>query len=785
MKSYCKLFLCILVLPFFYACSSSSDSSEPAQEEVIYDGLNYSPSSPNADQALKITFKAPSSSALYGYAGDVYIHIGVVSEGTWMYVPAAWTTNLDKCKMTKDKDNQWSITLSPTIRQWFSSGTTPVNKLGIVIRSGDGSKKGITDDSFVSVTDNQYKAFQPSAIVEKTMPAGLDYGINYGSDKTSVTLVLYDKDNTGAHKNYAHVVGDFNNWTLSNDTKSQMYRDNTAGCWWITLSGLDASKEYGFQYCVWDASGNMTRLGDPYCRKILDSDNDSYISSSVYADNKTYPTGATGIVSVFKINQPSYSWKAGSFTISYPENMVIYEMLLRDFTTSGSVGTGNLAQAIGKLDYLKTLGVNAVELMPVQEFDGNNSWGYNPCFFFAMDKAYGTDSQYKEFIDACHQRGMGVILDVVFNHATGNCPLAKLYWDSTNSRPASNNPYFNVSAPHPYSYYNDFNHESAVTRAYIKRNLKFLLNEYKLDGFRFDFTKGFTNQTSSESTAGNYDASRVNILKDYYSAIHETNANAVMICEHFCDQTEEAALGNAGIKCWRKLNNAYCQSAMGYSSGSSFADLTTWGTSMPANSWVGFMESHDEERMAYKQTQWGYQSLKTDFSERMKQLATNAAFFLTVSGPKMIWQFGELGYDYSINSSSDGTTVAESYRTDPKPARWDYYDVAQRKGLYTTYSKLMALRNANPELFNQTAFKGWSVTESYWSQGRTISLEAADGKRLVVVGNFTESAVSLSVPFGKTGTWYDYMSGTSLSVSAATQSVSIPAHEFKIYTTFQ
>jgi 1,4-alpha-glucan branching enzyme len=784
MKYLNQLFIFLFILYTVSSCSSSSNDVLE-EEQKIYEGLNYSPISPNADQSLKITFKAPSSSALYGYTGDVYIHIGVVADGSWMYVPADWSTNIAKCKMTNEDTNVWSITLSSSIRSWFGSGTTPVTKLGIVIRSSDGTKKGIDADSFVTVTDDKYKEFTPSAVVEKTMPSGMEYGINIGSDKKSVTLVLYDKDKSGSHKSFAHVVGDFNSWTLSNDTKSQMYRDNAAGCWWITLSGLDASKEYSFQYCVWDADGKKTTLADPYCHKILDSDNDSYISSSVYTDNKTYPTGATGIVSVFKISEPSYSWGVSNFAISNTDNMVIYEMLLRDFTSTGSEASGNLALAIEKLDYLKTLGVNAIELMPVQEFDGNNSWGYNPCFFFAMDKAYGTDAMYKKFVDACHQRGMGVLLDVVYNHATGNCPLAKLYWDETNSRPASNNPYFNTVAPHPYSYYNDFNHESAVTRAYIKRNLKYLLTEYKVDGFRFDFTKGFTSQSSTEATASNYDATRVAILKDYHSAIKETNPNAVMICEHFCNQDEENALGEDGIKTWRKLNNAYCQSAMGYQDSSSFADLTTWNTTMPANSWVGFMESHDEERMGYKQVKWGSGTLTTNLSDRMKQLATNVAFFLTVSGPKMIWQMGELGYDYSINSNYAATEVAETHRTDPKPVKWDYFNVADRKGLYNTYCKLLALRNANPELFSQSSFKSWNVTQAYWSQGRSISLQAADGKRLVVVGNFTAGTASVSAPFGQMGTWYDYIDGGTLQVTSSTQTVSVPAHEFKIYISFQ
>ena len=113
--------------------------------------------------------------------------------------------------------------------------------------------------------------------------------------------------------------------------------------------------------------------------------------------------------------------------------------------------------------------------MPVQEFDGSDSWGYNPCFFFAMDKAYGTKAMYKQFIDACHEAGMAVILDVVYNHATGNNPLAKLYWDG--DKTAKNNPYFYVEAPHPYRGLHDFIHESPQVRKLVKRNLQFLLKE--------------------------------------------------------------------------------------------------------------------------------------------------------------------------------------------------------------------------------------------------------------------------------------------------------------------
>lgn len=767
MKKNNLFFAGILFLFLFCACSDKDDPTIPDPEPTppptpeLKEGINTDLESPNADKALTVTYKAPSGSSLYDYTGDIYAHTGVISEETWMYVPAAWDQNLDKCKMKKVEDNVWSITFSPSVRQWYNSGETAVTKLGFVFRSADGKKQ--TDDLFVTLTDDKYHAFVPVAIKEAALPSGVKEGINI-VDNSTVTLVLYDKDTDGKHKDFAHVVGDFNNWQLSNDDNSQMFRDNASGCWWITLRKLDAAKEYAFQYYVGTKDGETIRLGDAYCEKILDPDNDAYIPAATYPDNKIYPEGGKGIVSVFQIQQDNYNWTAPGFKIQNPDQLVIYEMYFRDFTASGDING-----AMQKLSYLKSLGVNAIELMPVQEFDGNDSWGYNPCFFFAMDKAYGTKKMYKDFIDACHKAGMAVIFDVVYNHATGSMPFAKLYWDSKNNKTAKNNPYFNVDAPHPYSVFHDFNHESPLVRKFVKRNLQFLLKEYNIDGFRFDLTKGFTQNSSTESTASNYDAGRIAILKDYNAAIKEVNPDTYVILEHFCDNKEEKELAAEGIHLWRNMNNAYCQTAMGWSENSAFDRLYE---STPA--WVGFMESHDEERTAYKQTQWGDGALKTDLATRMQQLEVNASFFFTVPGPKMIWQFGEMGYDISIE---------ENGRTGKKPLRWEYLENQHREALHDTYRRLIKLRNDNPELFTERSLFTWQVSVNNWEQGRFITLSSTT-KHVLVVGNFSKADGEYTVTFPVTGKWYNYFTGEEMEVKSTTEKMEIPAHSCRILTTF-
>jgi glycosidase len=129
-------------------------------------------------------------------------------------------------------------------------------------------------------------------------------------------------------------------------------------------------------------------------------------------------------------------------------NLITYELLVRDFGDAR-----NYQMLIDTISYFKRLGINAIELMPVNEFSGNESWGYNPTFYLALDKAYGTKNKFKEFIDLCHKNGIAVILDVVYNQLDAyNAPQGKLYWDAVNNRPAADNPWLNPDAPHPTAF---------------------------------------------------------------------------------------------------------------------------------------------------------------------------------------------------------------------------------------------------------------------------------------------------------------------------------------------
>ncbi|MFZ1518781.1 MAG: alpha-amylase family glycosyl hydrolase [Ignavibacteriaceae bacterium] len=585
---------------------------------------------------------------------------------------------------------------------------------------------------------------------------GLRPGINYTST-TTATLALF-----APHKSFVYLIGDFNDWKVSTDYFMNCDSVNADSViWWMDLT-LSAGTEYAFQYLV-DVN---IRTGDPFSEKILDPWNDSYIPSSTYPSLKPYPAGKTeSVVSIVQTDQSEYQWQSVNYQRPAKEKLVIYELLVRDFSTQRT-----FQFLIDTLSYLKTLGINAIELMPVMEFSGNLSWGYNPIYHAALDKYYGTADKLKEFIDVCHQNEIAVILDMVLNQADNLSPLAMLWWDGSNNRPAINNPYLNPIAKHPYNVFNDFNHESNATKYFVDRVNEFWLTEFKFDGFRFDLSKGFTQFNSGGNVGlwGQYDQSRINILKRMADEIWDVDSTAYVILEHFADNSEEIVLSDYGMMLWGNHNYDYNEATMGYTSNFSGISYLNRGWANPHL--VGYMESHDEERLMVKNLAYGNSSgsySTKNFNVALNRMKLAAAFFFTIPGPKLIWQFGELGYDISIDYNG---------RTGEKPVKWDYLNDDRRTNLYKVYKALINLKN-DYEAFSTTNF---SLDVSSSMKKINIHHPTMDA---FIVGNFGVTQLSTNQNFSRSGWWYEYFSGDSINVTNTTESISLPPGDFKIYTT--
>lgn len=608
--------------------------------------------------------------------------------------------------------------------------------------------------------------FVNTPVVTQAQPANTVDGINYHADNTSATLVLY-----APNKTRAAVIGDFNNWTQTGSY--QMYRTPDGNRYWITLTGLTPGTEYAFQYLI---DGDL-KVADIYSEKILDPWNDQYIPAANYPSLKPYPSGQSNIVSVLQTAKPAYNWNVTNFNRPDKRNLIIYELLVRDF-----VSAQNWQTLKDTLTYLKRLGINAIELMPVNEFEGNNSWGYNPDFFFAPDKMYGTETAFKQFIDACHANGIAVIMDIAMNHAFGLSPTVRMYWDAANNKPAANSPYHNPDAKHPYNVGYDFNHESDATKYLVSRVIRHWLTNYKIDGFRWDLAKGFTQNYYSTEAAFNstYDASRIATWKRIYDSMQVVSPNSYCILEHFATNNEEIELANYGMLLWGNLNHSFNEATMGFLPGSNFEYGIYTNRNWTVPNLITYQESHDEERLMFKNIVYGNSSGSYDvrsLSTGLKRNEMATAFWAMIPGPKMMWQFGELGYDYSINTCDDGFTINNGCRTSPKPVKWDYKNNSNRVALYNVYAKLFRLRKYAPYL---PAFTTGTI--EYALGGAFKFLKVSSGAlNICVIGNFDVNPVTSTVQFQSAGTWYDFVNGGSITATGFAQSITLQPGEYHVY----
>uniref|UniRef100_UPI004047DC17 alpha-amylase family glycosyl hydrolase n=1 Tax=Flavobacterium sp. TaxID=239 RepID=UPI004047DC17 len=638
----------------------------------------------------------------------------------------------------------------------------------------------------------------PSTVSE-AMPSGLENGINYLVDNTKAVLVL-----EAPGKDFVYVAGSFNNWEPT--SSYAMKRDPTTNKFWLELTGLTAEQIESYQYWVVDEtpianSPILVKVADPCSTLVLSPFDDSWIPSATYPNLPTYLVEQEREVTVLQTGQTPYNWQVTNFNKPNKDNLVVYEILIRDFDADR-----NFQDVIDKIDYLKNLGINAIELMPIMEFEGNESWGYNTSFHMALDKFYGTKEKLKELIDLCHQNDIAVVLDLAFNHAFGRNPMVRMWMDDPDGdgwgSPSIENPYFNTVATHSYSVGEDFNHTSDYTKNYVKQTLKYWINEFKIDGFRWDLTKGFTqNATGSDALTNQFQQDRVDVLKEYADYSWSLDPDHYVIFEHLGSDTEEQEWANyrigegKGIMMWGELFSSYKQLALGYASNGSIARMGHVSRGFTGKRLMGYPESHDKDRLMYEAVTYGVTGGTSPVGGNLPNALNRAgaigATSILIPGPKMIWHFQELGMDDSIYTCSNGTVNTESdgiagdCKLDTKPQpQWteNWLNDPVRGAIYQDYAKLIHLKN------QEVVFNGeYTISpESGNNLKQRIyiydnSLPSTALKNVVVLANFSTSDLTIVPDFPYTGNWHDLMDDTSFVVTNTAAPISIAAGEFKVY----
>ena len=299
------------------------------------------------------------------------------------------------------------------------------------------------------------------------------------------------------------VAGEFNGWATNGQTVSS----NNA-LWSLTITNARPGQAY--KYVITTSSNTILWKKDPRGRQVRT------LNSTV----PTYVTSGSSEQASVIYDPNAFDWTGDNFTPPEPKNIVMYELHVGTFydPTPNDGQPATFDDAIQKLDYLKGLGINMIALMPVQEFNGRHSWGYNPSDPFAIEETYGGPDAFKRFVKAAHQKGMAVQVDVVHNHY-GDLSSNTNSWTSLKTSDLEN-----FDGGEPY-FYNSFDEATRPgisktkwgprpryidtnVQAYIRDNIKMYLDEYKVWALRWDSPRNITGyQTNPSAVIGDPNAS--------------------------------------------------------------------------------------------------------------------------------------------------------------------------------------------------------------------------------------------------------------------------------------
>ncbi|MAE66446.1 MAG: hypothetical protein CMJ18_19430 [Phycisphaeraceae bacterium] len=500
-----------------------------------------------------------------------------------------------------------------------------------------------------------------------------------------------------------HLVGDFNGWS----TRRHPMREVADGWWTIELplgSGL-----FRYQFCI---NGKM-QICDPYARCVkIDSRNEV----------------CEAIVDTAVPLQPwcPEDWSAPDF-----RDLVIYEMHIPDFTPRGTLDT-----AIDRLDHVRRLGVNAIQLMPVTAVMSRNGWGYEPIGFFAPNPDYGSPDELRWFIDEAHGRGLSVLLDMVLAHSGHDHPFNRIHW-------YHESPWYGEG---PIGK-NDFGlpqfcYAKAPTRAFARDVLRYWLEHYGVDGFRFDYIRNIGVTPKYHGIPTLIDAARS--VRD---GVH-------LIGEHLPE--DPGLMIRVGLDgAWHArfchaLRALLCEKSVHHYRWEDFAgavqvlDPCHEGYGERPSTMVNYLESHDEDRVVWEIVRSGF-----DEHTARRKSALGATILFTAVGQPMIYH----GIEWGQNAAKD---------MDDAKLDWKALREPGGGGLFWHYRRLAWLRRKCRTLrtdhisLDLILPKQKSLVYHRWDD---------EGGQVVVAANFSGDEQTIDVPFPLNGGWGEFFKREVIEVA--------------------
>jgi 1,4-alpha-glucan branching enzyme len=519
------------------------------------------------------------------------------------------------------------------------------------------------------------------------------------------------------HADQVSVIGSFNQW----DPKAHLMTHEDNGYWYIDVPKVAVGDAY--RYHIRHGDQELSRI-DPYAREVTNS-----VGNGV-------------------VHDPHFDWEGDAFQTPPAHELVIYELHVGSFFGKLEELPGGFAQVMEKFDHLQRLGINAIQVMPIAEFAGDFSWGYNPAHMFAVESIYGGPRAFKEFVKAAHQRGFAVLLDVVYNHF-GPSDLELWQFDGWSENELGG-----------IYFYNDWRSETpwgatrpdygrSEVRQFIRDNALMWLETYHVDGLRFDMTL-YIRTVRGDGDPGADLPEGWSLIQEINREVHERFPGRLTIAEDLQNNpvlTQKVEEGGAGFSSQWDANFVHPVRATvitpedHHRSMQAVRDAVAACYNGDAFQRVIYSESHDEvaNGKARVPSEIDANDPENWFAQKRSTLA--AALVFTAPGIPMLFQGQEF--------------LQGGWFQDTVPLDWDQSDVYH--GILRLYRDLVRLRLNRTGVTRGLCGHGLNVHHvndtsnvlafHRWEQG-------GPGDDVVVIANFShQSQENYRVGFPREGRW--------------------------------
>ncbi len=517
------------------------------------------------------------------------------------------------------------------------------------------------------------------------------------------------------------VAGTFNAWSPT----ACPLASEANGYWSADIPGVQIGNEY--QFVITNDGRPLIWHKNPYASEVVNSSGNAIV------------------------HDPNFDWTGDNFTMPAWNELVIYEMHVGTFNDAPGSGPGTFDEIIPKLPYLADLGVNAIQIMPVGEFAGDYSWGYNPSQPFAVESAIGGPQGLYKFVKAAHAQGIAVILDVVYNHfGPGDLDLWRFDgWSDWNHNGGI---YF----------YDDFRAQTAwggtrpdygrgEVRQYLRDNALFWLNKYRLDGLRFDSVVNIRNRNGNNNDPANDLPDGWSLLQWINNEIQSSQPWKITIAEDLQNNewiTKGTGAGGAGFGTqWEAaFVHPIRQAIITPNDGN--RDMNTVRGALyhryngNETQRVIYTESHDEDANGHQRVPEEIWPGNAGSWFSRKRSTLGAALVFTAPGIPMIFQGQEF--------------LESGYFRDQVSLDWS--KLTTYPGIHVLYRDLIRLRR---NWSNQTAgLRGQNINVHHVNNADKLVAfhrweNGGPGDDVVIVANFANRAYgSYSLGFPRAGWWH-------------------------------